>query len=160
MRSRPRLLDQPNTAGEIVDFTALSKKMCAAFLAQQQGISNLPQGTYSDVLLLVPSGLRGRVALLHRKPRAIAPIAGALALVWRIAGSIYPVLRGLVSTSGEGGTGPTVDAECCSFQKSPLVGTHEHFVRAASDNPIALIWSARAAGCGGEDERREPEHFR
>ena len=33
------------------------------------------------------------VDLLHRKPRGVAPIAAALALVWRIAGSIYPVLR-------------------------------------------------------------------
>jgi hypothetical protein len=33
------------------------------------------------------------VDLLHRKPRDVAPIAAALALVWRIAGLMYPGLR-------------------------------------------------------------------
>jgi hypothetical protein len=30
----------------------------------------------------------------------------------------------------------------------------------AADNRIALIWSARVAGCGGEDLKAKPEHFR
>jgi len=33
------------------------------------------------------------VDLLHRRPRGVAPIAAALAVAWRIAGSMYPVLR-------------------------------------------------------------------
>ncbi len=52
--------------------------------------------SWSPLLMFSCSGLPVYavwVDLLHRNPRGVAPIAAALALIWRIAGLMYPVLR-------------------------------------------------------------------